>query len=113
LLAALGHPAPPEILAGRDYLVVLEDAAAVRTVQPDFRRLGATDRYATIVTAPGDAGFDCVSRFFSPGHGIDEDPATGAAHASIGPYWSARLNKPVIRAFQASTRGGVFGAVEI
>ncbi|MGE0749780.1 MAG: PhzF family phenazine biosynthesis protein [Variibacter sp.] len=108
LLAALGNPRPREILAGRDYLVVLEDAAAVRAVRPDFRRLGATDRHATIVTAPGDNGFDCVSRFFAPGHGIDEDPATGAAHASVAPYWAARLDKPVVRAFQASKRGGTF-----
>ncbi|MCC7047377.1 MAG: PhzF family phenazine biosynthesis protein [Alphaproteobacteria bacterium] len=108
LLAALGGPPPVEVRAARDYLVVYDRPDIVRGLRPDFARLGRTDRHATIVTAPGDAGFDCVSRFFAPGHGIAEDHATGAAHASIAPYWTGRLGKPSIAAFQASPRGGFF-----
>ena len=108
LLLALGGAKPSEILAARDYLLVFDDAATVRSLRPDFRRLARTDRHATIVTAPGEAGYDCVSRFFAPGHGIDEDPATGAAHATVAPYWANRLGKSVIHAYQASARGGVF-----
>ena len=38
--------------------------------------------------------------------GILEDPVTGSAHCALGPYWSERLKKPVLTAFQASKRGG-------
>ncbi|MCC7425844.1 MAG: PhzF family phenazine biosynthesis protein [Alphaproteobacteria bacterium] len=106
LLPALGGAAPVEILAARDYLLVYDDPAKVRAIAPDFAALARTDRHAVIVTAPGDGGFDCVSRFFAPGHGIDEDHATGAAHATVAPYWCARLGRNAIDAFQASRRGG-------
>lgn len=108
LLPALGGPPPVEVRATRDYLVVFDRADIVRALRPDFARLARTDRHATIVTAPGDGAFDCVSRFFAPGHGIPEDHATGAAHASIAPYWTERLKKPSIATFQASPRGGYF-----
>lgn len=107
LLLALGLP-PREVLAGRDYLVVCETAEEVRRLTPDIAALARTDRHAIIVTGPGDGGYDCVSRFFAPGHGIPEDHATGAAHATVAPYWSARLGRAVLRAEQASPRGGVF-----
>ena len=107
LLPALGNPRPREVLAGRDYLLVFDDAGMVRRIRPDFALLLGIDRPAVIVTAPGDNGFDCVSRFFAPAHGIDEDHATGAAHATVAPYWTERLGQWTIRAFQASPRGGV------
>jgi predicted PhzF superfamily epimerase YddE/YHI9 len=52
-------------------------------------------------------GFDFMSRFFAPGSGIDEDPATGSSHCCLGPYWSERLGKREFTAYQASPRGGV------
>lgn len=107
LLPALGL-GPREVLAGRDYLVICETADEVRGLTPDTAALARMDRHAIIVTAPGEGGFDCVSRFFAPGHGIAEDHATGAAHATVAPYWSRRLGKNVLRAEQASPRGGVF-----
>ena len=107
LLPALGL-APREVLAGRDYLVVCETADEVRGLRPDAAALARIDRHAVIVTGPGDGAFDCVSRFFAPGHGIAEDHATGAAHATVAPYWSARLGKAVLCAEQASRRGGAF-----
>jgi len=51
--------------------------------------------------------FDFISRFFAPGSGIDEDPVTGSAHCCLGPYWSKRLGRTEMVAFQASPRGGV------
>lgn len=60
-----------------------------------------------IITAPGgDTGFDFVSRFFAPGHGIDEDPVTGSAHAALVPFWAKRLGKAKLLARQMSPRGG-------
>ena len=51
--------------------------------------------------------FDFVSRFFAPACGINEDPATGSTHCALAPYWSARLHKTELLAYQASARGGV------
>ena len=102
-------------------LIVLEDAAQVRALDPDFRALGrpspadpasgsdAEVDVLTIVTAPGtgdEAGTDIVSRVFAPGAGIDEDPVTGSAHAVMTPYWAKRLGRDGFTAYQASARGG-------
>ena len=64
------------------------------------------DRGGLIVTAPGDNGYDFVSRYFAPAKGIPEDPVTGGAHCGLAPYWAKRLNKKSFRAYQASKRGG-------
>ncbi|MGE0718276.1 MAG: PhzF family phenazine biosynthesis protein [Alphaproteobacteria bacterium] len=104
LAAALGVQ-PSTVLAARDYLVVLDDAAAVRDLKPDFVALAALDRFAVCVTAPGD-DCDFVSRFFAPAKGIDEDPVTGSAHCMLTPYWSERLGRTELTARQVSARGG-------
>jgi len=109
----------PEIVAGlsianavetlwhdnRYALVVLENAAQVRALDPDFRALAAGGDILTIATAPGDET-DIISRAFAPGGGIDEDPVTGSAHAVAVPYWAKRLGRDSFTAFQASARGG-------
>src|SRR5207249_8939786 len=33
-------------------------------------------------------------------------PVTGSAHCALAPYWSAKLAKQELRAYQASARGG-------
>jgi PhzF family phenazine biosynthesis protein len=94
-------------------LVVVEDAATVRALEPDFRALGRDGDVLVIVTAPGDGkdggDIDMVSRAFAPGCGIDEDPVTGSAHAVLVPYWAGRLRRDTMTAFQASARGGRLG----
>ena len=50
--------------------------------------------------------YDFVSRFFAPQSGINEDPVTGSAHCCLGPYWSRKLGKTRLLAYQASARGG-------
>jgi PhzF family phenazine biosynthesis protein len=91
-----------------DYLVQVGTEAEVRAATPDFAGLRRIPVRGVIVTsrAEGD-GFDFVSRFFAPGAGIDEDPVTGSAHCSLGPYWSRKLGKQEFVAYQASARGGV------
>ena len=59
-----------------------------------------------VLTAPGDGGYDFVSRYFAPAKGIPEDPVTGGAHCALTPYWTDRLGKTELYAFQASPRGG-------
>eukprot|EP01104_Vermistella_antarctica_P007226 TRINITY_DN1798_c0_g2_i4.p1 TRINITY_DN1798_c0_g2~~TRINITY_DN1798_c0_g2_i4.p1 ORF type:complete len:398 (+),score=56.72 TRINITY_DN1798_c0_g2_i4:623-1816(+) len=50
--------------------------------------------------------YDFVSRYFSPWNGIPEDPVTGSAHTCLAAYWSRKLGKDDLLAFQASARGG-------
>lgn len=89
-----------------NYMALLSSAQAVRELKPDLAAVARIDRPGVIVTAAGDAGYDCVSRYFAPAKGISEDPVTGGAHCMLVPYWSARLGKMEINAYQASARGG-------
>jgi predicted PhzF superfamily epimerase YddE/YHI9 len=89
-----------------NYMAVLKRAEDVRRLAPDFAAIARMDRPGVIVTAPGDGGYDCVSRYFAPAKGIPEDPVTGAAHCMLAPYWAQRLGKSELRAYQASARGG-------
>jgi predicted PhzF superfamily epimerase YddE/YHI9 len=76
-------------------------------MRPDFARLRAIPVRGVIVTCTSDdQRFDFLSRFFGPAVGIDEDPVTGSAHCCLGPFWSERLGKTEMTAFQASARGG-------
>ncbi|WP_456428664.1 PhzF family phenazine biosynthesis protein [Rhodocaloribacter sp.] len=107
LVEALGV-APVYVGKSReDYLVLLDDAGAVRALRPDMTRLEALDTRGVIVTAAAGGTFDFVSRFFAPRLGIPEDPVTGSAHCCLGPFWQARLGKTEMTGFQASERGGV------
>ncbi|MFF0339490.1 PhzF family phenazine biosynthesis protein [Kribbella sp. NPDC004875] len=94
-----------------DVLVVLSDEDAVRAVSPDLVRLEAINRRdrnrGTIVTAPADAEYDFVSRFFAPVAGIPEDPVCGSAHTALASYWSERLGRSDLVGHQVSARGGV------
>lgn len=88
-----------------NYLLVLENAAAVRQALPDLARLQQLGNQGLIITAAGD-DCDFVSRYFAPGMGIDEDPVTGSIHSVLTPYWAGRLGRDELRARQLSARGG-------
>ena len=113
LAAALGVE-PVEVWAGRYLVAVLDDAAAVRAVKPDIRALAAIQGEAgevgqVIVCALADASddVDVVDRFFAPGCGVDEDPATGSAHCILGPLYADKLGRPTVRFRQVFPgRGG-------
>jgi predicted PhzF superfamily epimerase YddE/YHI9 len=80
----------------------------VRTLKPDMAMIRRLPVQGVIVTSRAStAGFDFVSRYFAPMVGIDEDPVTGSAHCSLGPYWRAKLGKDEFKAHQVSERGGV------
>ena len=104
---------PLAVYKSRDFVVLVEDEAALRRIKPDFTLFGqvkhdaklTSDMHGIIVTAPG---FDCdfVSRFFAPLVGVPEDPVTGSAHCTLTPFWSKRLGKKIMEARQLSARGG-------
>lgn len=104
LLEALGTDAE-EVYKATDYMVVLEQEAQVRELDPNFFLLNRIDTRGIIVTAPGEK-YDFVSRFFAPALGINEDPVTGSAHTMMIPYWSIKLGKKKLKARQVSKRGG-------
>lgn len=90
-----------------DYLIEVGSASTVRRLNPDFATLKKLPVRGVMVTAVSDMPeYDFISRFFAPGAGVDEDPVTGSAHCCLGPYWSQKLGKPTLDAFQASDRGG-------
>jgi PhzF family phenazine biosynthesis protein len=90
-----------------DYLVELDDEATVRKLEPDLGAIGRVKARGVIVTSRADTGrYDFVSRFFAPQSGVPEDPVTGSAHCALAPYWSAKLGKNELMAFQTSARGG-------
>jgi PhzF family phenazine biosynthesis protein len=90
-----------------NYLLELASADLVINLRPDFAALRHSCDTGVIVTARGNsAKYDFVSRFFAPYAGINEDPVTGLAHCQLTPYWSAKLGKSEMLAYQASKRGG-------
>jgi PhzF family phenazine biosynthesis protein len=109
LAAALGVE-PLSIGCNRfDLLVEVASEDELLAIEPDFRALKKIDVRGTIVTAISDGDYDFVSRYFAPAFGIDEDPVTGSAHCTLGPFWGDRLNKTEMRGYQASKRGGEVG----
>lgn len=113
LAEALGA-VPVEVWAGRYLVAVMADATAVRAVAPDIRALAAIQGEAgemgqVIVSALADPSddVDVVDRFFAPGCGVDEDPATGSAHCILGPLYADKLGRPTVRFRQVFPgRGG-------
>jgi PhzF family phenazine biosynthesis protein len=106
LTEALGAE-PTEVYVNQfNYMAIFDNAETVRGLTPDMAVVAGMGRPGVIVTAPGEAEYDFVSRYFAPAKGIPEDPVTGAAHCMLVPYWSARTGKTDFRAFQASKRGG-------
>ena len=87
------------------FLIELENEKAVRHFVPDF---SALTEHKCIITAAGDndSPYDFVSRFFDVPDGIPEDAVTGSSHCSLATFWSAKLGKNKLNAFQASSRGG-------
>jgi PhzF family phenazine biosynthesis protein len=104
---ALSVPAPQALYQGRNILAVFEHASTIRAIPGpgDIARCIPHDA-GLIVTAEGDHGYDFISRYFAPHHGVPEDPVTGSAHCALAPFWAKRLGKTSLRARQVSPRGG-------
>ncbi|MFV5584454.1 PhzF family phenazine biosynthesis protein [Acinetobacter oleivorans] len=97
------------------YIVEYESVQDVLDEQPDMSLLKTLGKRTAItttgmevaITSKADQQYDCVSRYFAPVAGINEDPVTGSVHTAIAPLWAEKLGKNNILAYQASSRGGV------
>jgi len=117
LRAALTKSFKNVYLNEQAYIVEYETVQDVLDETPDFELLKQINDRRTAITAHGTlldvaltAGaeqYDCVSRYFAPSNGINEDPVTGSIHTAIAPIWAERLEKQQLVAYQASSRGGV------
>jgi predicted PhzF superfamily epimerase YddE/YHI9 len=116
-LAGLAGGVAPEELhwaakgaGGNPGLVVVWPEAAVRGMRTDgtlAEALASVKARGLLATARGDGKpYDFVSRFFAPGMGVHEDPVTGSANCALTRFWSKRLNRKMLRVWQASPRGG-------
>ncbi len=104
MVQAIGA-APEEAYIGRDLMCVFEDEAIVRKLNPDLEKVKMLDGLLLHATSQG-KDTDCVSRTFAPKCNVSEDPVCGSGHCHIVPFWTDRLKKNEIVAYQASERGG-------
>lgn len=86
-------------------VVLFENESDIKSMKPNWDALRASSTFGYVITARS-ASYDFVSRVLLPHLSFLEDQATGSAHLVLTPFWSERLNKSTMEAFQASERGG-------
>ncbi len=107
LAAAIGAEPLWVGASASDLMVEIADEKKVRTLRPDLAAIAKIDARGVIVTSRAiTSGVDFVSRFFGPAVGVPEDPVTGSAHCTLGPYWAEKLGKAEVVGYQVSSRGG-------
>jgi len=112
MIEALGNIVPMETYIGRDLVFVFEKEEQVRSLHPDFEKLKALDEgLGVFVTAMGEQT-DFVARAFWPKLDVNEDPVCGSMYCNLIPYWSKKLGKPAMVAYQLSKRGGTVYCVD-
>lgn len=98
---------PKEVYLGRDLLCVLNSPSEVYEFEPQLDKIKELDGLILHITAESnDENIDCVSRSFAPKLNVSEDHVCGSGHCHIVPYWSNKLGKKDIVAYQSSERGG-------
>jgi len=108
LLKIVGHISPIFYGIYEKGLFMEFSEAQVRNMKPDLEELKKVDCRALTITARSENNeYDFISRYFAPREGIDEDPVCASAHCALIPYWSNKLQKSQLTAYQASARGGL------
>ena len=108
--------APVEVYRNAQaYFVIYNAESDVLNVSRDNEKLKQLLPLNVVVTCLAESDtydkYDFISRYFWPENGGGEDPVTGSAHTGLAPLWAERLGKNELRAYQASSRGGVLECV--
>ncbi|RXN27782.1 phenazine biosynthesis-like domain-containing [Labeo rohita] len=90
------------------------DRSQLESLKPEAETLLSNETTgminSLIITLKGaestQSGYDFYSRVFAPWVGVTEDPVTGSAHTVLAGYWSEKLKKKKMMAYQCSRRGG-------
>lgn len=98
-------------LSPKNKIIIIEitDSDVLASLQPDFNALlGSYEGInGVLVTAPsGTSDYDFHYRYFWPWAGTNEDPVTGGVQTFLTKYWSEKLGKTRMAAFQSSPRTG-------
>lgn len=112
--AALGKAAK-RAFTGPFTVALYETAEDVRALDPDLERLktmgevdaGWSAGNIGCLALDGD-DVDVTSRFFAPGSGIPEDPATGAWHCMVSPLVAHLTGEAEAKCFQAYPGRGAY-----
>lgn len=107
VLESLSDIKPIDARKSRDLMLVFDDEKTVLEMKPHFSALLDYKDFIIVTAKSSNPKYDFISRFFCASDGISEDPVTGSAHCTLAPYWSEKLNKNKMIAFQASKRGGL------
>ncbi len=112
MLQALGLDAVLNAVYNEQHKIIMleiSDAAVLQHLQPDFAALTRTHNAINgvlVTAASGDAAYDYHYRYFWPWAGTNEDPVTGGVQTFLSKYWSDKLGKKSLKAFQSSARTG-------
>jgi PhzF family phenazine biosynthesis protein len=112
MLKALGLPEITNTAYSRESKIILIEignADILAGLNPDFNALlnSCENINGVLVTAPSNnSQYDYQYRYFWPWAGTNEDPVTGGVQSFLAKYWSDRLNKKIMKAFQPSRRTG-------
>ena len=90
-------------------LIEINNVLTLANLTPDFGALinSYTGINGVLVTAISDSeSFDFHYRYFWPWAGTNEDPVTGGIQTFLTKYWSTKLNKTALHAYQSSLRTG-------
>lgn len=90
-------------------MLEIDSPRMLANLRPDFNALIPSHDgiNGVLVTAPStDNGYDYHYRFFWPWAGTNEDPVTGGVQTFLAKYWSEKLSKKKLKAFQSSSRTG-------
>ncbi|MEM1087919.1 MAG: PhzF family phenazine biosynthesis protein [Pseudomonadota bacterium] len=118
IVRALGTE-PVRVFGGPFYAAEFASVADVTSLEPDYKVLAGLGMEGDGwelgnfgCFAEGGADVDVTSRFFAPGSGIDEDPATGSWHCMLAAILGPRLDRAV-QCFQAYKGRGASIEVEL
>lgn len=91
-------------------VIEVKNEEDVLNLKPNFEMLKSLEFKNNVkgigITCRSNERYDFISRYFNPWAGINEDPVTGSVHTLLANYWSNKLNKIEMKAYQASHRGG-------